>query len=146
VNAWRHATGLALLCLAWPAAALDYRSIAEAAVLYDAPSAKAQKLFVVSRYTPVEVVVSVEGWLKIRDAEGSLSWVERRQVSDRHTVLVRAERAQVRTLADDKAPLAFEAEKDVVLDLLDAGSGGWAKVQHRDGSTGFVSVKQVWGL
>jgi SH3-like domain-containing protein len=142
----RRAAGLLLLCLAWPAAALDYRSIAEPAVLFDAPSVKSQKLFVMARYTPVEVVVAVEGWLKIRDSEGSLAWVERRLVSDRHTVMVRADRAQVRAQPDDKAPLAFDVEKDVVLDLLDAGTSGWAKVQHRDGGMGFVSVKQVWGL
>jgi SH3-like domain-containing protein len=146
VNTLRRAAGFLLLCLAWPAAALDYRSIAEPSVLFDAPSVKSQKLFVMARFTPIEVVVSVEGWLKIRDAEGSLAWVERRQVSDRHTVIVRTDRAQVRAQPDDKAPLAFDVEKDVVLDLLDAGTAGWAKVQHRDGSIGFVSVKQVWGL
>ena len=38
--------------------ALDFRSVADpGAVLYDAPSTKAQKLFVLSRDYPVEVVV-----------------------------------------------------------------------------------------
>ncbi|HEX9686982.1 MAG TPA: hypothetical protein VGA25_14145, partial [Burkholderiales bacterium] len=46
-----------------PAAAAEFRSVAEsAAVLYDAPSAKAKKLYVVNLGYPVEVVVVVEGW------------------------------------------------------------------------------------
>ncbi|MDP1634047.1 MAG: SH3 domain-containing protein, partial [Gallionellaceae bacterium] len=48
--------------------------------------------------------------------------------------------------ADDKAALAFEAERDVVLELLEAVPGGWVKVKHRDGQSGFLKAPQVWGL
>ena len=42
---------------------------AEAAtVLYDAPSAKSRPLFVVNRGYPVEIIVTVEGWTKVRDS------------------------------------------------------------------------------
>src|SRR6266404_5188666 len=50
-----------LLLCSGAAVALEYRSVAEAAILYDAPSAKAQKLFVLSRDYPVEVVVKASG-------------------------------------------------------------------------------------
>lgn len=136
----------ALLALAAPAWALDYRSVAAAAVLYDAPSQKAQPQYVVARGTPVEAVVAVEGWVKVRDLKGELAWIEKRQLDDRRTLIVRAARAQVRAQADDKAALVFEAEKDVVLDLLEAAPPGWAKVKHRDGQGGFVKAGQVWGL
>ena len=54
-------------------AEIEYYSIAEnAVVMYDAPSLKADKLFVASRYLPVEAVVNVEGWVKVRDSSGSL--------------------------------------------------------------------------
>ena len=42
------------------------------AIAYDAPSAKARKLFVASRDYPIEVIVNVEGWVKVRDAAGDL--------------------------------------------------------------------------
>jgi SH3-like domain-containing protein len=144
--ALRRIAALIACVAALPAAALDYRSLGEPAVMYDTPSQKGQPLFVIARYTPVEVVVAVEGWLKVRDAEGSLAWVERRLVADKRTLIVRAERAQVRGQADDKAALVFEAEKNVVLEFLEAGPAGWAKVKHRDGQSGYVAVKQVWGL
>ena len=44
--------------------ALDYRSVNEAAVLFDAPSQKAKPLFVIAAGTPVEVVVSIDAWVR----------------------------------------------------------------------------------
>jgi SH3-like domain-containing protein len=114
-------------------------------VLYDAPSLKARKLYVVSRGYPLEVVVVVEGWSKVRDAAGALSWIESRHLGDRRTVVVTAPRAQVRQAAAQDAPLVFEAERDVVLELLEPARGGWLRVRHRDGQTGYVSAAQVWG-
>ncbi|RTL57892.1 MAG: hypothetical protein EKK46_01850 [Rhodocyclaceae bacterium] len=135
------------MLLAVPAAwALDYRSATEAAVLWDAPAAKAKRLFVIARGTPVELVLAQDAWSKVRDAKGNMAWIENRSLSPQRTVMVRVDKAQVRAQADDKAPLVFEAEKDVVLNWLEAGPAGWVKVKHRDGQSGFVRVAQVWGL
>lgn len=134
------------LAAAGPVAALDYRSVTEAAPLYDAPSTKSKALFVVLAGTPVELVVSLEGWSKVRDSKGDLAWIEKGHLTEKRNVIVRAERAQVRAAADDKAALVFEAERDVVLELSEAASGGWVKVKHRDGPAGFLKTTQVWGL
>ena len=137
---------LATLFSAPAALALDYRTVTEAAAVYDAPSAKAKALFVVLAGTPVELVVSLEGWSKVRDSKGDLIWIEKKHLSEKRNVIVRAERAQVRAAAEDKAALVFEAERDVVLELLEAVPGGWARVKHRDGQSGFLKAPQVWGL
>lgn len=131
---------------ATPAWALDFRSVAEsAAVLYDAPSARAKKLYVVNRGYPVEVVVAVEGWVKVRDASGELAWIESRFLSDRRTVMVKVPLAQIHQSTDDNAPVVFQAQQNVILELVDVASGGWLRVKHRDGQAGFVKVTQVWG-
>ena len=113
--------------------------------MYDAPSAKAKPLFVVAAGTPVEVVVSLEGWSKVRDIKGDLVWIEKKFLSDKRSLIVRADRAQVRAAAEDKAAVTFEAERDVVLELIETAVGGWVKVKHRDGQSGFVKLTQVWG-
>ncbi len=128
------------------AAALDFRSVAEAAILYDAPSQKAKPLWVIAPGTPVEVIVSLDTWTKVRDMNGDLAWIERRLLSDRRMLQVRAGGAQVRGEASDGASLVFEAEADVLLEYLGAGPSGWVKVRHRDGAEGFVKMGQVWGL
>jgi SH3-like domain-containing protein len=128
------------------AAAAEFRSVAEnAAVLYDAPSAKAKKLYVVNQGYPVEVVVQVEGWSKVRDATGEMNWIKTRQLSDKRIVMVRMPVAQVREAADDNAPIAFQVQQHVLLELLEVAGAGWLRVRHRDGQTGFIRVAQVWG-
>jgi SH3-like domain-containing protein len=126
--------------------ALDYRTVTEATAMYDAPSAKASALFVVRPGTPVELVVSLEGWSKVRDSKGDLVWIEKKYLAEKRNVIVRSDRAQIRVAAEDKATLVFEAERDVVLELVEAAPGGWIKVRHRDGQGGFVKAPQVWGL
>ena len=94
-----------LVCSA-AALALDFRSVADpAAILYDAPSTKAQKLFLLSRDYPVEVVVKVEGWTKVRDDTGDFGWIENRQLSERRTVMVKSSGAEARQSASDAAAL-----------------------------------------
>lgn len=134
-------------CLAAQCAvALDYRSLTEATLMYDAPSTKAKPLFAIAAGTPVEFVVDIGAWVRVRTPAGNLACVEKRLLSDKRVLLVRSNRAQIRSEADDKAALVFEADKDVLLDLVEAGPAGWAKVKHRDGQTGFVKASQVWGL
>jgi SH3-like domain-containing protein len=139
-----------VLLAAWlPAAcwALDFRSVAAPrAVLFDAPSAQAKKLYTAGRLYPFEVIVNLGDWLKVRDSKGELAWIEARQLDRKRTLLVTVPQAEVREAADAAARLVFRVEKDVVLELLEAGAGGWAKVRHRDGLVGYVHITQVWGL
>jgi SH3-like domain-containing protein len=143
----RRALALLAIAAIWTsgAAAGEFRSVADnAVVLYDAPSVKAKKLYVVSLGYPVEIVVTVEGWSKVRDASGELTWIESRHLADRRTVLVKAALAPVRESADDKAAVVFQAQQDVVLDLIEV-AGPWLRVRHRDGQAGYLSAAQAWG-
>jgi SH3-like domain-containing protein len=127
------------------AGAAEFRSAAEAAVvLYDAPSSKSTRLFIVNRGYPLEVLVQVEGWVKVRDAAGTLSWVESKSLDNARNVLLKSPAAVRRQPAAD-APVAFEGQRDLLLELLEGGSGGWLHVRHRDGTTGYVRAADVWG-
>ncbi len=141
------------LALAATASAADFYAIGEPAVLYDAPSLKAKPLFVLGRDTPVELIVPLEGWSKVRDPSGSIGWVERRNLAERRTVVVRVPVADVRAAPEEAAPVAFRAEQNVLLELAEPVTSatatmnpGWVKVRHRDGQTGFVRVTQIFGL
>ncbi len=136
-----------LALTACAAAAADFRSVADnAAVLFDAPSVKAKKLYILGRNYPVEAVVVVEGWIKIRDAGGELAWIEARNLNEHRTVMVKVKLADVRQAANDAAPLVFQAEQNVLLDLVELTGTGWARVTHRDGQSGFIRLNQVWGV
>lgn len=140
-----RSAALALAVFAAPAAALDFRAVAEnAVILYDGPTTKSTRLLVVSKGYPLEIVVTVEGWVKVRDAKGAFSWVEAKQLTEKRTVMVKVPVAEIRVKPDDSAPVAFQAQQDVLLDLVTV-SGGWIQVRHRDGGTGYVRAQQVWG-
>src|SRR5271170_1371665 len=95
---------LALLALATGAAgAADYRATSEVAVLYDAPSLKAKPLYALGRDYPLEVVVNLEGWFKVRDASGTVAWIEKKSVADKRVLLVRAPVADILATPDASA-------------------------------------------
>jgi SH3-like domain-containing protein len=126
--------------------AADFRSVQEnAAVLYDAPSRQATPLFVVSRSYPLEVIVNLEAWVKVRDHAGALTWIEKKSLSDKRTVLVTAPSAEVRQRAEDGAPAVFSAAQNVALELVEIAPNGWLRVRHSDGAAGFVRADAVWG-
>lgn len=147
MKAWRPIALLAVLLAPFSALALEYRAVeAPAAVLYDTPSQKGQKLYIVRRYTPLEIIVRIEGWFKVRDAEGALAWIEASALTDKRQLVVLSARAEIRKAASAESPLVFEAEKWVALEPIEPAQAGWVKVKHRDGATGYVKVTQVWGL
>ena len=136
-----------LLALAGPVAAGEFRSIAENGTpMYDAPSVRAKKLFVATRYYPVEIVINIDNWAKVRDQAGDLAWVEKKALSDKRTVIVTAGVAEARQAASDGAALVFRAQRGVALDVAEPPAGGWIKVRHAEGQTGYIKINQVWGI
>ncbi|HEX6137210.1 MAG TPA: SH3 domain-containing protein [Casimicrobiaceae bacterium] len=145
---------LALLALPLAASAAEFRATLEpATVLYDAPSARGKPLYVYGRDVPVETLVDVEGWTKVRDAAGTIGWMQNKALSDKRMLIVRAPSADVRASADDAAPIVFRAERDVLLELAEPAASpaatskpGWVKVRHRDGPAGYVRLALVFGF
>lgn len=137
---------LAALFIAFGANAAEFRSVQDnAAVLYDAPSRAASALYVVSRNYPLEVIVNLEAWVKVRDHTGTLSWIERKALGDKRMVLVTSPVAEARQRPEDGAPPAFSAAQNVALELLEVAPNGWLRVRHADGATGFLRGASVWG-
>ncbi len=128
--------------------ATDYKQIIENnAILFDSPSSKSTKLYILGAGLPVEVIVTVAGWVKVRDASGTLGWVEPKQVGNRTQVQVKVPFASVRARAEEAAPIVFSAEKDVLLTLAEpVATSGWVRVNHRDGVSGYVRIESLFGI
>src|ERR1700690_4200658 len=113
-------------------AAAEFPATADAAtLLYDPPSVKAKPLFTVGRDYPLEVIVNLEGWLKVRDATGTVAWVEKKAIGDKRTLVVNVPVAEVRANPDASAAVVFRAEQNVLLELVDpnyaTATPGWAR-------------------
>lgn len=147
----RRAAAVALALVAAlasaPAASAEFRSVAQAAVLYDGPSKQARRAWVAPRGMPVEVISTLGPWVKVRDMVGDVVWIERADLADRRTV-VASTLAVVRQQPQDAAPVVMHAERGVLLEIGDAPNeapGGWLRVRHRDGGAGWVRSAEVWG-
>ena len=128
------------------ASAATFASIGDKpAIVYDAPSAKAQKTFILSRLHPVEVLVKLDKWVKVRDAENTVGWVESSALGATRTVQISVNSAEIRAMPNTNAVIVFDAWRSVVLDATGPAVNGWLPVRHRDGQTGYVSKSQVWG-
>jgi SH3-like domain-containing protein len=137
----------ALLLASATASAFDFKTVGAAPViLYDAPSLKGGKLFVAPRGMPVEVVLTYGEWVKVRDASGDLAWTEARGLSPKRNVVVRSAAARLRAAPDESAAPVLNAEKGVLLELVDPQATSWVKVRHKDGIIGFVKAIDVWGI
>ena len=143
----RMAVLAASIAVSTVAGAVDFRSVAvPVAVLYDAPSVQARKVWVAPRQMPLEVLTVVNQWVKVRDVSGDAAWIERAELSTQRTLVARVS-ASIRVAGQEGSEVLFVAERGVVLELLDPMPvSGWVRVRHRDGSSGWVRAAEVWGL
>jgi SH3-like domain-containing protein len=136
-----------LLCaLAFPASALEYRSTGRAAILYSLPSTYAAKIAIAGSGLPLEIVVDAGPWLKVRDPDGRLLWVEKSALGSAKTVMVKAETGVVRQQPRADADIVLHVAKGVLLNLTGAvDASGWLPVKHASGKSGWLPVHEVWG-
>ena len=148
MKAYSFLLGLALLLLLGTHAvhAVEYVSVKESnAILYDAPSVKAKKLFVVNRYMPFEQIVTLDSWVKVRDRSGGLYWVEKRLLGNKRYVFALLPVVDVRAEPDYAAAMVFQVRQQVALEHVESTGTGWIKVRHQDGNVGYVRSTEVWG-
>jgi SH3-like domain-containing protein len=135
-----------LLALAHPACALEYRSTGRAALLYDAPSTASGKVAVAGSGLPLEVVVDTEGWVKVRDPNGHLAWIEKSALGGGRSVMIKTEVSFIRQQPRADADIVFRAARGVLLEVTGkADAFGWLPVRHADGLTGWLPAHEVWG-
>ncbi|MBB5393685.1 MULTISPECIES: SH3 domain-containing protein [unclassified Herbaspirillum] len=140
------ATVLGAAAFAPNAFALDFKSVgASPSVMYDAPSEKGRRVYVAPRGMPVEVVLTYGEWSKVRDAAGTLSWIQSKALTPKRMLVVSAANARIFNAADESSPVVFTADRNVLLEMVESPNNGWVKVRHRDGQTGFARVADVWG-
>ena len=137
---------LAALAAPIAANAIEFRSVAdEIAVLYDAPSSQARKQLVLTRGYPVEVIISTDGWMRVRDEAGTFGWIEVARLDTKRTVMVTREISDAHDTPEDSGAVVFRARKGVFLEFLGV-SGGWAKVKHESGPIAFIRLTDLWGV
>ena len=135
------------LCFSMQVQAAEFRSVLPIkAVAYDAPSAESAKVYIMHQGYPVEVIVNLGDWLKVRDQRSGLSWIQGKDLDEKRTVLV-TDSTDIKATESATAQLLATVDKDVVLELVSPKiNNGWVKVKHRDGIVGYIQNSAIWGL
>lgn len=96
------------------------------------------------RNLPVEVVAEYELFRKIRDSEGTESWVHKNLLSGRRYILIAGGTRMLRARPEEDAAVALMAEGGVQGRLLSC-KGGWCQVDIK-GNKGYVPRSYLWGV
>ena len=118
------------------------------AILFEGPSKTTEKMYIVTEGYPLEVLVSLKDWKKVKDHNGKISWIESKHTHIERTVLITKDDAVIFNQANDKSHKLANVDKFVVLKLNSSMLvGNWAQVKTQiEGLIGFINSKEVWGL
>jgi SH3-like domain-containing protein len=137
-----------IVCFISQSAYAEFRSVAFAkTILYEAPSATTKRVYLVGVGYPLEIIVNLGDWLKVRDPYGTLSWAESKNLQSKRTVIVKVDKANIYKDPESKSALVATIEKDVVVELSDPLiANGWIKVRYQQDLDGYIQTSQVWGI
>ena len=137
-----------IVCFISQSAYAEFRSVASPkTILYEAPSATTKRVYLVGEGYPLEIIVNLGDWLKVRDPYGTLSWAESKNLQSKRTVIVKVDNANIYKDPESKSALVATIEKDVVIELSDPLiANGWIKVRYQQDLDGYIQTSQVWGI
>ena len=137
-----------IVCFISQSAYAEFRSVASSkTILYEAPSATTKRVYLVDEGYPLEIIVNLGDWLKVRDSYGTLSWAESKNLQSKRTVIVKVDKANIYKDPESKSALVATIEKDVVIELSDPLiANGWIKVRYQQDLDGYIQTSQVWGI
>jgi len=137
-----------VVCVISQSAYAEFRSVSSGkTILYEAPSATTKRVYLVGEGYPLEIIVNLGDWLKVRDPYGTLSWAESKNLQSKRTVIVKVDKANIYKEPESKSTLVATIEKDVVIELSDPLiTNGWIKVRYQQDLDGYIQTSQVWGI
>ena len=82
----------------------DFISVkSKQAILFEGPSNTTEKIFILTEGYPLEVLVSLKDWKKVKDHDGKISWIEAKHTHSERTVLIIKNDAVIFNQADEKS-------------------------------------------
>jgi SH3-like domain-containing protein len=93
---------------------------------------------------PLEVIAEYGHWRRVRDVEGATGWLHYSLISGVRTALVTDDTVDMFSRADTGSRLSAQAEKGVILRLLECDIS-WCKASA-SGYKGWVLKSGLWGV
>lgn len=98
---------------------------------------------------PMEIIQEYDNWRRVRDADGSVGWINQSLLSGRRTAIAapwqRGKSARINLLAEPHAQARTLAILEPgVIGEIKTCTGDWCEMTF-DGHTGWINQSQVWG-
>jgi len=139
---------LLFFCLISSFAYADFMSVnVDQAFLHEAPSDSTKKSYIVTKGYPLEVIVSLKEWKKVKDHEGLINWIKTSDLSSKRTVL-NLKNNSIYLEPSTVSPMLAKVNENVTLELLDSKKiDDWLKVYSKVGDIeGFIKASDLWGI
>lgn len=134
----------ALFLFASTAIADEYVSVAKDGVnIRSGPDTTNEILWTVFKGFPLQVTSTQGNWSQIVDFEGDKGWIASSLLSKQKTLIVKVETANLRVGAGTDYEIVASVKQGVVFKPLTT-EGDWVKVQHTDGTTGWIASRLLW--
>lgn len=108
------------------------------------PGTNYEVLWTVRKYCPLKILKKQGDWYYFKDFAHDRGWIHKSLVAYVPSLVVKADKANVRSGPGKKYPLVFRAMKGVSFKVIKA-DGKWVRVKHEDGETGWIFRSLLWG-
>lgn len=124
--------------------AAEYVSVKKDGVnIRSGPSTKSKVIWQVFKSFPLQVLNREGKWADVIDFEGDKGWIYESLVSDKKTVIVKVETANMRSGPSKNDTIIATVKKGVVFEPLEL-AGEWIKLRYKNEFTGWMHSSLVW--
>ena len=137
------------LFLIQPVFSADFVSIStKKAILYEGPSDATDKEYIITEGYPLQVMVRLKDWLKVKDHEGKISWINVSDTAKQRMVMTLKKNVNLFYKPTINSVHLATVDEFVTLKLLSSyDSNGWIEVKTLTGYIeGYVRKEDVWGF
>lgn len=107
------------------------------------PSTKNKVVWEVFESFPLEVIKREGKWANVVDFEGDEGWIYETLISNKKTVIVTVDTANMRAGASTDDVVVATVKKGVVFEPLEM-KGAWMKVRYKNEITGWMHNSLLW--
>lgn len=121
-----------------------YSVSAERANVRSGPGAGHEVVWEAGKYYPLEVLDRDGSWVHVGDYENEEGWIHKSVLAKVPAVVIVTKKANIREGAGRDFEVAWTADKDCSLQVLEA-QDGWYKVSDGEEELGWLHSSVTWG-
>ena len=137
-------TVFSILLFSFTCFAAEYVSVKKDAVnIRSRPSTTSKVIWQVFESFPLQVIKREGKWANVVDFEGDKGWIYETLITNKKTVIVNVETANLRSSSSKDDPIVATVKKGVVFEPLEM-NGDWIKIRYKNEITGWMHNSLLW--